>query len=119
MLVQISPLGMFLYALSSMHIGHDQEWLDFNINGPAELVGSSVILNLFPRWMLPSVHNLDVRLSLLIRFGYASIIGPLIGPANRRLRKGVKMARPLIEERLSMDPSQWPVSLLDAISMNF
>jgi len=77
----------------------DQKWLDFNISGPAEAVGISIVLNLFPRWMLP-------------------IVGPLLGPANRRVRKGAKMVGPLIEERLSMDQSHWPDDFITWLLVN-
>jgi hypothetical protein len=51
-----SPLVPVSYGLS--HAGRDQTWLDFNINGPAEIMGIGTLLNLFPEWMLPLVHIL-------------------------------------------------------------
>jgi len=41
---------------------------------------------------------------------YLRFIGPMIAPAERRSRTAAKMVGPLIQERLDMDPSQWPVS---------
>jgi hypothetical protein len=35
--------------------GRDKSWLDFNLNGPAQVLGVSMFLNLLPRWTLPCV----------------------------------------------------------------
>ncbi|KIM22630.1 hypothetical protein M408DRAFT_28548 [Serendipita vermifera MAFF 305830] len=103
--VHVFPFVLQIVARASNRIFvgapfcRNQEWIDFNLGGPAEVMLCSTILNLFPTWTLPA-------------------LGPIIGPINRRMRKARKMAGPLIEARLRLDPSEWPDDFITWLLVN-
>jgi hypothetical protein len=108
------PLGFTIGTTWLIHLiqGRDKAWIKLQQEGAGTIMGTSLLINLFPEIMRPYVHSsrsCDRFLNQIINILICRIVGRLISPSARRAKQAAKFLQPIFEERMNMDPADRPV----------